>query len=112
MTYGYYTDDYCGNLIAEDDWERLSKRAEERLNRYENIYQVTYFDLEDGRNMAVCAIAEVLQSMDIIQSGGAIASVSVGSVSTTYATSDSSGATLNRAVLSALRIYADVYRGN
>ncbi len=112
MDYSFYITIYCGNLIAEEDWERLSARAEERLTRYENLYTITYFDTENGRNKAICALAEVIQSQDTVQSGGAVASVSVGSVSTTYATADGSGATLSRSALAAIRIYADIYRGN
>ena len=111
-TYDFYIDDYHGNQIEEDDWERLSARAEERIIRYENIYNVTYFDDENGRNLAICALAEVIQSMDVVQGNGAVASVSVGSVSTTYASADGSGTTLGRTALATLRTYADIYRGN
>lgn len=112
MDYGFYVTIYGGNLIAEEDFTRLSQRAEERLTRYENIYDVSYFDETNGRNLAICAIAEVIQSLDTISAGGAVASVTVGSVSTTYATADGSVNNLGRSALAALRIYANVYRGN
>ena len=112
VDYNFYVENYHGNSIAEEDWERLSARAEERIVRYENIYSVTYFDLANGRNMAICALAETVQALDTIQGNGAVASVSVGSVSTTYANAGGSGTSLDRSALATLRTYADIYRGN
>ena len=112
VDYNFYIENYHGNLIAEEDWERLSARAEERITRYENIYQVTYFDTTDGRSMAICALAETVQALDTVQGNGAVSSVSVGSVSTSYANAGGSGTSLNRSALATLRTYADIYRGN
>lgn len=110
--YNFYTENYHGNSIAEEDWERLSARAEERIVRYEHIYQITYFDEANGRNLAICALAETVQAIDAVQGDGAVASVSVGSVSTSYANASGSGSSLDRSALATLRIYADIYRGN
>ena len=112
VDYNFYIENYHGNLIKEEDWDRLSARAEEKVKRYENIYTITYFDTTNGRDLAICALAEVIQSQDIASSGGAVASVSVGSVSTTYAAVDSSVSGFSRTALATLRTYADIYRGN
>ena len=111
-TYDFYLDEYHGNQIEEDDWDRLSARADEKITRYEDLYQIRYFDETNGRDLAICALAEVIQSQASISSGGAVASVSVGSVSTTYATADNSVAGFSRTALATLRTYADIYRGN
>ena len=110
--YNFYTENYHGNSISGADWERLSARAEERIVRYENIYTITYFDTANGRDMAICALAETIQALDTVQGNGAVASVSVGSVSTTYANAGGSASSLGRSALATLRTYADIYRGN
>ena len=112
-TYNYYTSTYYGNQIASDDWNRLASRADEKLTKYERLYTVSYFDDEHGRDNAICALAEAIQQHeDAAQSGGAVSSVSVGSVSTSFGATDISEKAFSRTCLAALRTYAEVYRGN
>ena len=111
MDYSFYVTTYAGNRIDSKDWERLSKRAEEHIKRYENMCVVTYFDPINGRNKAICALAEAVAAAEESMSNAGVSSVSVGSVSTTFSGETATQATLNRTALSTLRMYASIYRG-
>lgn len=89
--YEFYTSVFFGNVIAAEDFPRLSERASEY------VYSVTkgISDKVKGRDLeavqkAVCAVAEVILSENIMEaqvfSGGqAVSSESVGSWSKSYA---------------------------
>jgi len=110
MDYGFYTSIYCGNQIAAEDWARLASRAEEWLEMAEALYSVTYYNSTTGRAKAACAIAECWQAFEA--EDAAVSSVSVGSVSTSYASAGDPSVLLTRSCMKALRLYAEVYRGN
>ena len=110
IEFSYYINTYHGSAITEDKWNELALRAEERIKKYENLYTVTYFE-EGNRDLAICAMAENINAYNEAKNGGAVSSVSVGSVSTTYASVDTSEATFKKGLLSTLRTYASIYRG-
>ena len=61
-------------------------RAEEKLKYYERTYTVTEA-VENGRKLAICAMADALAYFTAVQNGagGAVASATIGSVSVSYA---------------------------
>lgn len=96
--YGFYLNSYFGNVIAEDDFPRLSERASEY------VYSVTKGLCEkvQGRDLeavkkAVCAVAEIILNENIMDaqafSGSqAVSSESVGSWSKSYSSPSLSAA--------------------
>lgn len=114
--YEFYTDQYMGNSIAEDDFPRLAKRAGEQLARYKRIYTVTAPDA-DSEDMAVCAMADALAYYEAMQSGqgGPVSAASIGSVSVSYAgagnAADTSAAAQEQELYRCACLYLDVYRG-
>lgn len=89
--YVFYLDTYLGNVIAPEDFPRLSERASEY------VYSVTKGLAEkvSGRDLeavkkAVCAVAEVILDENIMTASAfsgeqAVSSESVGSWSRSYA---------------------------
>lgn len=76
--YAFYTDVYFGNVIAEADFPRLSARAESWLESQGcNLSGIPPNTLNKG----ICAVAEAWQTNE---SGGDLASQSVGSWSKSY----------------------------
>lgn len=69
VDYKYYTNNYFGRSIPEDDFKRLIKRAESYLKKYIVI------DDNDDTNMALCSIAEAW----LINEQGEVISQSAGS---------------------------------
>ena len=124
VSYEFYTTAFCGSAISEADWPSFEVPAEAQARRFERIYTVTVpsdYDEEtdpDPESMAVCALAECLQSFAMLLSGNgaAVSSASIGSVSVSY-----SGAALGALDLSekgqerelyrTFCKYMDVYRG-
>lgn len=122
--YEFYTSQYKGNLInTESDFNRLAVRANSEILRLEGSLTVTYFDITDGRNMAVCNIAEEIQrteSAKLLITGGSAASkiksVSVGSVSVSSGemTAEEAGLFVNGAparYYESLSTYANIFHG-
>lgn len=109
IDYAFYTDTYRGNLLQPEEFSRLIERAGVYLARLERVYTVTA-PTENAREMALCAMAEALQS---IESGtaGAVSSASIGSVSVTYATGNAEKASEAKTLYRAAGLYLDIYRG-
>lgn len=113
--YRFYIQDYLGSAISGEDFPRLCKRAGEVLTRYKRIYNVT--EPEPGaEKMAVCAMADALNSFDAIQNGeaGAVQSASIGSVSVSYGTQaavDISPKGQARELYRCAGLYLNIYRG-
>lgn len=114
--------------IPPDDWHYFSSRAEEQLARYKRIYTVTIpADLADSpavdgmpraEAMAICAMAEVLASIEAIQNGGGgpVSSASIGSVSVSYGSLAANSLDLSlknqeRELYRCASRYLDIYRG-
>lgn len=112
--YSFYTGEYGGSSIPQDAWTAMQRDAGARVARYERIYAVTWLE-PNGRDMAVCAIADAMYAFERLQAeGGAIKSASVGSVSESRAAvsaPDTSPAAQEQEFYRCLCLYADVYRG-
>lgn len=91
--YEFYTNEYFGNSITEDDFPRLSARASD----YVYAYTQGISDTVTGKDMemvkkATCAIAEIIQdetnmSATAYAGGAKLSSETVGSWSQSYSTS-------------------------
>lgn len=95
--YEFYTNEYFGNSITEDDFQRLSARASDYVYAHTNGLSdtVTGKDAEMVKK-ATCAIAEIIQDesnmTSTAYSGGAkLSSETVGSWSRSYSTASISG---------------------
>ena len=114
LTYEFYKGTYLGSSINEQEWPFVSARAQDQLNRYKRIYTVVA-PSENAEAMAVCALADVIASINAAQSGaGAVASASIGSVSVSYSGTSSidlSRAGQARELYDAASRYLDIYRG-
>lgn len=106
--FAYYTDSYLGTVIPEKAFPGMAKRAEEALQRLQRIYRVTVPG-EDSRNLAICAMAEVLYAASKRRSG--VTAASVGEVSVHYGNSESSDKALQRELYEKASIYLEISRG-
>lgn len=92
VTYEYYSATYGGSAIEEADWARLSQLASGHLERLKVLARVTpYGDEDECESMAICAMAEALQTWEeatVGDGGGAISSEHIGSVSVSYGTAE------------------------
>ncbi len=108
----YYQTVYQGSTIpTEEEFRELSREAEAQLRRYERIYTVEGDD--NAKSMAICAMADSLYGFQAAQSGGAVASTSVGSVSTSYkvAEVDTSPKAQSLELYRRASLYLDIRRG-
>lgn len=117
VCYEFYRTTYRGGSISSDDWPGYEARAEAQIARYERMYTVGYPGPQ-SRSMAICAVAEAMYSIDLIVNGegGPVASVSVGSVSTSYGSAASSAIDVSpsgqaRELYRAAHLYLEFYRG-
>ena len=64
--YSFYTGEYGGSSIPQDAWTAMQRYAGARVARYERIYTVTWLE-PNGRDMAVCAIADAMHAFERLQ---------------------------------------------
>lgn len=112
VTYSFYTDNFNGDSIAQADWERLEKRASEKLAMIQRIYTLTPVS-DDSESMAICALADAVNYFETAAGGGLFTSSSIGSVSSSSGgvTVDTSKAAQDAEFLDCLRAYYDIYKG-
>lgn len=117
IDYEFYESRYHGGSIPYDDWPEYEARATAQLYRFKRIYTVTVPDYEpEAEKLAICAMAEALHGFDLIANGegGAVESASIGSVSTSFGSSDAvdmSPAGQAKELYRCASLYLDVYRG-
>lgn len=119
VTYDFYEDSYGGTAIAEADWEGYAAKASAYLAKLEAICKVTPYE-EKGREMALCAVAEQYQNIDVAagaSSGqGTVKGASIGSVSVSFDATAGGAIDLSpkgqrKMLLDAAREYLHVYAG-
>lgn len=59
VEYSFYTDTYGGNRIPQDDWKRISQKAEQRLDSYTLGRCSGAWESESWCNRAKCALCEM-----------------------------------------------------
>ena len=115
VDYSFYTETYKGTSITDLEWPMFEVRAQEQLAYYKRIYTVTAPE-ENSEKMAMCAMADALAYFTAAQNGtgGAVTSVSIGSVSVSYGNvanaADLSAKGQARELMRCARIYLDIYR--
>lgn len=111
MDYAFYTEEYHGSGISEQEFPAMHARAADKLAQYKRSWQVTGSEHDEA--MALCAMADALFYFDQAASGGIVQNVSVGSVSTGFAAAaqDLSPAAQEAELLRCARTYLSIYRG-
>ena len=96
-TYQFYTEEYFGNKIPEEDFYYYAARAEDYITaRFGTVSD------EDKLNKAVCACAEVYFSDE---PNTVMTAEKVGDYSVTYAESSGSGKSLESRLAAVLSLY-------
>ena len=108
----FYKEVYGGTMEQPGEYLR---RAEDVLRRYEHYYILSEF-VENGRKLAVCAMAEAIAYFETAQNGrGGMRFASVGTVSVSgkgvYSAVDISPAAQERELYRCATTYLDIYRG-
>lgn len=115
VEYSFYRDTYGGDSVPEAEFRALARDAAAQLARYKRIYRVSApARPEDSEQMAMCAMIDALYFFQAAQAGGAAASVSVGSVSSSMAQGaqpDLSPKAQAAELYRCARLYLDIERG-
>lgn len=106
--YEFYVNQYKGSTIPEAAFPGMAARAQDHLDRMARIYRVEPA-VENGEDLAVCAMAETLYAFGK-QSAG-VSAASVGSVSVRYESADDQGQAQEKALYRCALRYLDIYRG-
>lgn len=106
--YTFYTGTYLGGSIPEADFPRLVMRAGEQLAKYKRLYTVTAPET-NSEDMATCAMADALYYFETAQNTPQ--STSIGSVSSSKGSVDTSQATQAKELFLCASMYLDIYRG-
>ena len=104
VQYGFYTDQYLGSLIPEKAFDETVARANDALQRFKQVYQITA-DGAVSENMALCAMAEAVYTAS--KRNGGITATSVGNVSVRYG----QATPLSKQLLQKAAIYLHIRRG-
>lgn len=108
VEYTFYSTDYCGDSITEENWASTSKRAQDVLDRYKRIYTVTAPE-KNSEAMAVCAIADAINYFDAM--ANSFVSSSIGSVSSSRQAVDTSPKGQEKEFYRCASLYLEIYRG-
>lgn len=111
VSYDFYIATYRGDSLGENDFHRLSRRAEAMLSRYKRIYTVS--GTPESEHMAICAMADALAYYEAAANGSLTTSVSVGSVSSSASAPavDMSLKAQERELYRCASEYLEIYRG-
>jgi hypothetical protein len=113
-TYSYYSGTYLGTAITSADFPRLALRASAVIDQLTFNRAATDTDNTTAIEMATCALAEELQTIDAEGAVG-IQSESVGSHSVTYAQGSTMTLTADQRLAKVARLYLAntglMYRG-
>lgn len=107
-TYSFYVDEYYGNVISSDDWNRYATRASDYIDYITGGKAKTYDDVNDAVKKACCAVADKMAVSDSISSSmsvAGLASETVGSHSVSYRSEAEIQASATAAQLSAAQMY-------
>lgn len=114
VNYTFYTNQYVGNAISEEDFPRLSARASDYIKSCTGgLSDRAEGEAQKMVKKATCAVAEVLQDEERLNAaayaaGGRLTGETVGSWSRSYASVSAAGSeaeALERRKRDALRLY-------
>lgn len=99
-TYGYYADEYGGNIIPEQDFKKAKKQAEAYIRHLTYARGDIFVEENEAVNDAVCAVAEVYYKYNAQQQAGTspVKSENNDGYSVTYVTEQSDGKTAEEVV--------------
>lgn len=107
-TYQYYTDEYYGNVISNEDWNRYATRASDYINYITGGKAAVYDDVNNLLAKACCAVADQIAVSEAISSSmsvAGLASETVGSHSVTYRSETEIQASMQAGMLNAAQTY-------
>lgn len=104
VDYSFYTDTYGGKRISQNDWLRISQKAEQRLDSYTFGRCSGDWEGETWCNQAKCAVCEMAEIIQADEKRGGKTSENTDGYSVSYDTGESLG--------SMLYDVAKVYLGN
>lgn len=94
IEYSFYTDTYGGNQISQGDWQRISQKAEQRLDSYTFGRCSGDWEKETWCNQAKCAVCEMAEIMQADEKRDGKASENTDGYSVSYDTGKSLSSTL------------------
>jgi hypothetical protein len=111
----FYKEVYGGTALEGAQLTEFLARAEDQLRLFEQVFTVTEF-VENGRKLALCAMAEALSYFEAAQNGtGGLRYASVGTVSVSgkgiYQSMDISPAAQAKELYRCASTYLNIYRG-
>lgn len=94
VEYEYYTEIYGGTKILENDWLRVSQKAEQRLNGYTFGRLPDEWEGESWCDRAKCAVCEMTEILYADEKRSGKTSENTDGYSVSYDTGKSLGSTL------------------
>lgn len=94
VDYSFYTDTYGGNRIPQDDWQRISQKAEQRLDSYTFGRCSGDWEGESWCKRAKCAVCEMSEILYTDEKRKGKTSESTDGYSVSYDTGKSLAGTL------------------
>ena len=104
VDYSFYTDTYGGKRISQNDWLRISQKAEQRLDSFTFGRCSGDWEGETWYNQAKCAVCEMAEIIQADEKRGGKTSENTDGYSVSYDTGESLGSMLYDVV--------NVYLGN
>lgn len=105
----FYQTEYGGRKLDNAKFDEYVWTAGHKFDHFDRTY--TLIGGEKSKNLALCALAEVLAGYADAEEWGNPSSATIGSVSVALSPKDLSAKALNRDCLDAVRRFLDVYRG-
>lgn len=94
VDYSFYTDTYGGKRISQNDWLRISQKAEQRLDSFTFGRCSGDWEGETWCNQAKCAVCEMAEIIQADEKRGGKTSENTDGYSVSYDTEKSLGSTL------------------
>lgn len=101
VDYSFYTDTYGGKRISQNDWQRISQKAEQRLNSYTFGRLSDDWEGENWCDRAKCAVCEMTEILYADEKRDGKTSENTDGYSVSYDT----GKSLSGALYDVVRVY-------
>ena len=94
VDYSFYADTYGGGRISQDDWKRISQKAEQRLDSFTSGHCSGDWEGESWCNRAKCAVCEMSEILYADEMRNGKASENTDGYAVSYDTGSSLSGTL------------------
>ena len=101
VEYSFYTDTYGGNRVSQTDWQRISQKAERRLDSYTFGRCSGEWEEEEWCNRAKCAVCEMAEILCADEKRGGKTSENTDGYSVSY----DAGKTVDSMLYDVVRVY-------